>query len=377
MNDHDQHQTQAIQRVKAAINTIKSGGMIILTDDESRENEGDIVFAAQDVNPEKINFMAKEARGLICLTLEPSIVNRLQLPLMSDTSKSRTPFETAFTVSIEAKTGITTGISAADRARTVSVAIDEKTTPNDIVVPGHIFPLKARSGGVLTRTGHTEGSTDLARIAGKKPAAVICEIMKDNGEMARGPDLEIFSKKFDLPIVSIADIITFRLQHESLIEEVGRRPFKTQHGTFEGIWFRNFIDKAIHFALVKGDSLSNHCVDVRVHKQRPLEDLFGLEASSTSELENPNILDYGLKLLKNNHHACLIYLMDHQPNESLLNALNKKSPQMDPKLYGIGAQILKKIGVNTMRLHVRSDRTLNALRGFGLEIVSLEVMNGK
>ena len=204
-------QADSISRVVKAIDTIREGGMVIMVDDEDRENEGDLVFAASHVTPEKINFMTKEARGLICLSLEADQIDRLQLPMMEDSTKKEDQRSTAFTVSIEARDGVTTGISAADRSQTVKVAVADDATAHDIVVPGHIFPLKARPGGVLERAGHTEGSVDIARLAGLKPAGVICEIMNDDGTMARVPDLEKFSAKHDIPIVTIADLVTFRL----------------------------------------------------------------------------------------------------------------------------------------------------------------------
>ncbi|MFK7826035.1 MAG: 3,4-dihydroxy-2-butanone-4-phosphate synthase [Oligoflexales bacterium] len=369
-----EQQEKAIHRVLVAIEAIQSGGMVIMTDDEDRENEGDLIFAASDVCPEKINFMAKEARGLICLTMAPSMIDKLQLPLMGDHSKTRTPMQTAFTVSIEAKEGVTTGISAADRAQTIKVAIDSDSGPQDIVVPGHIFPLKAKVGGVLERTGHTEGSVDLARLAGKKPSSVICEIMKDDGTMARLPDLEEFAQKFKLPIVSIEDLIIFRLLKDTLVEEVGRRPVRTQTGEFEGIWFKNLVDESVHFALLKGTKHSEHCVDVRVHKQKPLSDVFDMEYGPADSDSHRRLVRYSLDMLNEKNHACVLYLMQESPSQALLDKLTRKQSVMDPRLFGLGAQILKSLGINKMRLHVSSERSLKALKGFGLEIESMEVI---
>lgn len=376
MYAQEEAQEKVVQRVLLAIETIKSGGMVIMTDDENRENEGDLIFAATDADAEKVNFMAREARGLICLTLDSPLVDRLQLPLMGDHSKSRTPLETAFTVSIEAKHGVTTGISAGDRARTIQVAVADDSGPSDIVVPGHVFPLRAKNGGVLARAGHTEGSVDLARLAGKKSAAVICEIMKDDGSMARRPDLEKFSRKFQLPMVSIEDLITFRLLKDTLVEKIGSRTFATPAGTFNGVWFKNHVDDSVHFALVKGDSLSSACVDVRVQKQRPLSDVFGVETKIDAESEwNRSTISYSLNMLKNSPHACVVYLMQDSLNQALLDKLHNKQSPMDPRLYGLGAQILKALGIKRMRLHVSSERSLVGLGGFGLKIESMEVIS--
>ena len=221
--DTPSDQERMLSRIQEAIDAIKNGGMVIMVDDEDRENEGDLVLAADAVTPEHINFMAKYARGLICLTLEPDLVDRLKLPMMEDSTKRLPSQGTAFTVSIEARDGVTTGISAADRAHTVKVAVDPNAKPEDIVVPGHIFPLKARPGGVLERAGHTEGSVDLAKLAGFTGGGVICEIMNDDGSMARMPDLETFAKEHNIPIVAIADLIQYRLLKESMVEEVKRQ----------------------------------------------------------------------------------------------------------------------------------------------------------
>src|SRR5690606_7956431 len=300
-------QDVAITRVIKAIETIREGGMVIMVDDEDRENEGDLVFAASHVSAEKINFMTKEARGLICLSLEAEQIDRLKLPMMEDSTKKCAGRTTAFTVSIEAREGVTTGISAADRAQTVAVAVRDDARPEDIVVPGHIFPLKARVGGVLERAGHTEGSVDIARLAGLKPAAVICEIMNDDGTMARVPDLEKFSAKHGIPIVTIADLVQFRLLNESLITEVGRRPVETECGVYDGILFRSNVDGTRHFALIKdaaGEGFEGKTVDVRVHRQRPLVDVFG-----NKDHGGRRRVDYGLELLRDSDCAVFVYLM--------------------------------------------------------------------
>jgi len=385
-----EQQKKSIDRVLKAVETVKNGGMVIMTDDEDRENEGDLVFAASEVNADKINFMAKEARGLICLTLESSIVQKLNLPMMEAQGSGDTKMSTAFTVSIEAKEGVTTGISAADRAKTIEVAIAEETTPKDIVVPGHIFPLKAKSGGVLERAGHTEGSVDLARLAGKKPAAVICEIMNDDGEMARLPDLEKFSEKFEIPIVSIEDLITFRLLKDNLIEEIHRAPYQCVDGTYTGIWFRSTVDLRTHFALVKGDDFENSVVDVRVHKQRPIADVF-----SSPKTGGRSRIDFGLKMLAESEKAVFVYLSPEDPNMAMLSELENMLPSneksgggssgapssmestsgtLDSRLYGIGAQILRNLNVSKMRVHLSSKRSIKGLGGFGLEITDMKVL---
>ena len=380
MVENREKQERAIRRVLHAIEVIRSGKMVIMTDDEDRENEGDLILAASEVNAEKVNFMAREARGLVCLTLEPARVDALELPMMEGRKNSGTPMETAFTVSIEAREGVTTGISAADRARTVQVAIDDATTPADLVVPGHVFPLKARKGGVLERTGHTEGSVDLVRMAGLKPAAVICEIMNDDGSMARRPDLEEFSTRFSIPMLSIADLITYRLLRETLVEEIGRREFPTERGVFSGVWFKNLVDNSVHFALVNQEKFDpSQCVDVRVQKQNPLADVFG---ASTEGIQGEAVNDsrwpvqYSLDLLADKENAAVLYLSQESQPEAFLNSYSQEQNPMDPRLYGIGAQIIKSLGIEKMRLHVRSERILKGLGGFGIEIQSMEVMKG-
>jgi 3,4-dihydroxy 2-butanone 4-phosphate synthase/GTP cyclohydrolase II len=381
MDQKLEQQKRSIDRVLGAISTIQAGGMVIMTDDEDRENEGDLVFAASDADANKVNFMAKEARGLICLTLEPEIVDRLKLPMMEVRSAKTKSMGTAFTVSIEAKEGVTTGISAADRAHTIRVAIDAQTGPDDIVVPGHVFPLRARAGGVLERAGHTEGSVDLARLAGKKAAAVICEIMKDDGSMARLPDLQLFSQKFEIPMVSIEDLITFRMLKDSLVEEVHRAPFETSQGTFEGIWFKCHVDDRSHFALVKGDDFGNHTVDVRVHKQRPLIDVFSHPKSG-----GRSRIEMGLEMLNNNDRAVFVYLTPENENLAIEQerkeleeyrqpSENRAPGGFDPRLFGVGAQILRHLGVRKMRVHLTSARSIKGLAGFGLEISDIKILD--
>lgn len=370
----DVFDAQTFANVEKAIAAFRNGQMVIMTDDQDRENEGDLVFPAEDVTAEKINFMAKEARGLICLSLSAPLVDRLQLPLMSGGrgQNSGTNLGTAFTVSIEASQGVTTGISAADRAHTVKVAIDDNTQPSDIRIPGHIFPLRARTGGVLQRTGHTEGSVDLARLAGKKHAAVICEIMNDDGSMARLPDLEAFGKRHNIPLLAIEDLITYRLARETLVTEI-KRVSLSEDGSIEGVWFRSDIDQSVHFAMVKGQPSSQECVDVRVHKQNPISDIMSGELFPTSNIDLSRWkIDYGIDLIRKESKAVFLYLANSDIN-AMMDSL--KPQHMDPRVYGIGAQILTKLGVVRMRLHLGSERTLAALKGFGLEIVDTILMS--
>jgi 3,4-dihydroxy 2-butanone 4-phosphate synthase/GTP cyclohydrolase II len=372
MTDKDKSVDRALANVHLAIDAIKKGGMVLLTDDESRENEGDLVFAAEDVTAEKINFMAKEARGLVCLALSNDIVDRLKLPMMVDHSKLHTPMGTAFTVSIEARTGVSTGISAADRAHTVRVAIDDHSGPEQLVVPGHVFPLRAKDGGVLERTGHTEGSVDLARLAGKKSAAVICEVMRDDGAMARQEDLVKFAEKFSLPLLRIEDLITYRLLKDTLITEVKRAPFKSSYGTFSAVWFQCRLDRSIHLALVKGEQFADKCVDVRVHRQSPLVDVFSsFDTVGDTHKDGRWKIDYALKMLAEKESGIFVYLKNSDP-DAFLNAHSQGF--MDPRHLGIGAQILKYFGVARMRLHVSSLRPLVGLSGFGLEIIETQAM---
>ena len=355
--------SDALERVHRAITAIQDGQMVIMTDDEDRENEGDLVFAADHVSAEKINFMTKHARGLVCLTMGEKDVSRLKLPMMAISGRRATRMNTAFTVSIEAKRGVTTGISAADRAQTIRTAMDPASTSDDIVIPGHVFPIKARPGGVLERVGHTEGSVDLARLAGKSPAAVICEIMNDDGTMARRPDLQTLAAKFEIPMVSIADLVAFRLSHDALIREVADRPFPTDFGVFRGKWFSNTLDDCHHFALIKGEPFAGKVVDVRVQRQQPVQDVFGPKNPLNSQDHARACIEYGLRMLSENDHAALVYL-------SAPSSIPESSDgPMDPRVYGIGAQILKKLGIASMRLHTTSEHSLIALRGFELNVV--------
>jgi 3,4-dihydroxy 2-butanone 4-phosphate synthase / GTP cyclohydrolase II len=355
--------------IEQAISYIKQGKMVILTDNKDRENEGDLVFAASECTPEKINFMTKKARGLICLSLDENTIKRLQLPMMVEQSKNHTPFETAFTVSIEAKEGVTTGISAQDRSHTILTAIADNSSAKDIVVPGHIFPLKAKKGGVLERTGHTEGSVDLCKLAEKKSAAVICEILKEDGSMAREQDLKKLSKEYQIPIVSINDIIKYRLRGETLIKEIKQETTQTSYGKFTSHWFQSTIDNSYHVALVKGGPFNNNTtVEVRVHKQNCFTDVFASELNdSNNKASSRKMINYGLSLLKNHSHAVFIYIKDSK-------GLSPFAPAMDPKAYGVGAQILKHLQIRQMNLHQSQKKDYSSLESFGIKIKSIKII---
>ncbi len=345
---------------------IRAGRMVVLVDEEDRENEGDLVFAAEFATPEKINFMAKHGRGLICLTLTEAHCKQLNLPLMVRDNGS--PLGTNFTVSIEAATGVTTGISAADRARTIQVAADKNAKPGDIVQPGHIFPLRAQNGGVLVRAGHTEAGCDLAQLAGLTPAAVICEILKDDGEMARLPDLIAFAQLHNLKIGTIAGLIEHRSQHEKLVKRVGQRSVQTVYGTFNLVIYVDKTTQRTHLALVKGDIQPQAETLVRVHE--PLSVMDFLEQAHYPK--STSVHDALLKISQS--PAGVLVLMHHSETSLDLLARATAMPeehhaaQWDPRSYGIGAQILRDLNVGKMCL-IANPRKLPSMTGFGLEVV--------
>ena len=359
----------SISPVPELVAELSAGRMVILVDEEDRENEGDLVLAAEHVTPEAINFMARHARGLICLTLTRDRCEALQLQPMA--SRNGTKHGTAFTVSIEAATGVTTGISAADRARTVQAAVRRDARPSDLVQPGHIFPLQAQDGGVLMRAGHTEAGCDLAGMAGLLPAAVICEVMNEDGTMARLPDLERFGREHGLKIGTIADLIGYRSRHESLIERVGRRMLSTPHGEFECTVFR---DKSggLHLALCHGNWSTADEVPVRVHEPFTAFDLLDTQGEGHSwplglALSTLRAGPFGVAVLLNCSADATSLVVQMTPQMSPLTASVPNRPQMDLRTYGVGAQILLELGVRRMRL-LGSPRRMPSMVGYGLEI---------
>jgi 3,4-dihydroxy 2-butanone 4-phosphate synthase/GTP cyclohydrolase II len=366
-----------VAKIEEVLEDIRQGKMVILIDDEDRENEGDLTIAAEKVTPEAINFMARFGRGLICLALHPEIVERLQLPLM--VYDNRSTFKTAFTVSIEARSGVTTGISAADRAHTILTAVQADAQPEDLVQPGHIFPLRARRGGVLFRTGQTEGSVDLAGLAGLKPAAVICEVMNDDGTMARLPDLEIFARDHDMKIASVADIIEYRMRTESFVHKAAETMLPTPFGEFKAIAFVNDIDEYEHLALVKGDISPEKEVLVRVHSECLTGDVFGSYRCDCGEQ-----LQKAMEVIQEQGLGVVLYLMQEGRGIGLANKLKAYALQdkgldtveaneelgfaPDMRNYGVGAQILVALGVKKMRLLTNNPKKLVGLEGYGLEV---------
>ncbi|MBW2063004.1 MAG: bifunctional 3,4-dihydroxy-2-butanone-4-phosphate synthase/GTP cyclohydrolase II [Deltaproteobacteria bacterium] len=363
--------------IDEAIEDIRQGKIVILVDDEERENEGDLTMAAEKVTPEAINFMARYGRGLICLSLSPEKIEALDLRMMVPHNTSR--FETAFTVSIEARRGVTTGISAADRATTILTAVDEDAKPDDLVQPGHIFPLRAREGGVLVRTGQTEGSVDLARLAGLKPAGVICEVMNDDGTMARLPDLEIFSKEHGVKIVSIADLVAFRMKNEQLVHRIALAKLPTKFGDFTAIAYVNDVDNYEHIALVKGDINPEEPTLVRVHSECLTGDALGsLRCDCGDQLQQ------ALRTIESEGRGVLLYLHQEGRGIGLMNKFKAYELQdqgkdtveanealgfpADRRDYGIGAQILADLGVRQMRLMTNNPKKMVGLEGYGLSV---------
>jgi 3,4-dihydroxy 2-butanone 4-phosphate synthase/GTP cyclohydrolase II len=365
--------------IEQALDDIREGRMVVVCDDEDRENEGDLTMAAQFATPEAINFMAKEGRGLICLALPPERCEALGLDLMA--AKNESPFETAFTVSIEARDGVTTGISAADRARTVQVAIDPASAPRDLVQPGHIFPLKAKSGGVLERTGQTEAAVDLARLAGLNPAGVICEVMNDDGTMARVPDLERYCARHRLKMITVADLIAYRRRHDRLVERVVTTRLPTAFGEFDVVGYRSLVDGKHHVAMVKGDITGEQDVLVRVHSECLTGDVFhSLRCDCGEQLES------ALAMIEREGRGVLLYLAQEGRGIGLLNKLKAYNLQdqgldtvdanlelglpVDLRDYGIGAQILADLGLSSIRILTNNPKKIRGLEGYGLSVAA-------
>jgi 3,4-dihydroxy 2-butanone 4-phosphate synthase/GTP cyclohydrolase II len=371
-----------LERVNGAIADIRAGKMVILVDDEDRENEGDLTMAAQFVTPEAVNFMAMHGRGLICLTLTEEAISRLNLPMMAAPGRSTPSLGTAFTMSVEARHGVTTGISAADRAHTMRIAASPDCKPEELVTPGHVFPLRARKGGVLVRTGQTEGSVDLARLAGLTPAGVICEIMREDGAMARMPDLEIFGKKHGLRIVTIADLIQYRLQTERLVRRVAQGPLRLDETGTE--WTANVYESQTDgrqfVALTKGDLGGSSPVLCRMHSGSTIGDVF----ASTPRDGGRNLRE-AIRRIEAERRGVIVYLPVRLPPAEELAALagslinnghgleprRVAPPPADSPLreFGIGAQILADLGLHEIRLLTNNPRKIAGLSGLGLEVV--------
>ncbi len=360
----------SISSTQEIVAELRAGRMVILVDEEDRENEGDLVLAADFVTPEAINFMVKHARGLVCLTLTEERCNLLKLPMM--TTSNGTSFGTNFTVSIEAAEGVTTGISAADRAKTIQVAVAKNATASDIVQPGHIFPLKAQRGGVLMRAGHTEAGCDLTEMAGLTPASVICEIMKDDGTMARLPDLLEFAKEHNLKIGTIADLIHYRSENECLVERVAERPMSTIYGDFRLIAFRDKPSGSAHLAMVHGELAPNLESLVRVHQPVSILDLLESKATThswtmTSAMQAIKDSERGVIVLLNCGESADQMFAQFSALDAPETRPQARAASMDLRTYGIGAQILKDLGVGKMQL-LASPRKMPSMTGFDLEV---------
>jgi len=365
--------------VETAVEAVRAGRLIIIVDDEDRENEGDLMVAADKATPEIINFMARHGRGLVCLPLTRERLEELQLPLMVSENTAR--FQTAFTVSIDAKAGVTTGISAPDRARTVLAAIDPRTKPEDLARPGHVFPLQAVEGGVLSRAGQTEAAVDLARLAGLTPAGVICEVMNEDGTMARRPELEEISRRFDIPILTVAELIRYRMRHETLVRKLEETDLPTSRGHFRIHIYEDLIRGDHHVALVKGDLAGGEPVLVRAHSQCLTGDAFGSVRCDCGEQ-----LRLSMEMIEKEGRGIVLYILNHEGRGiGLVNKIRAYAMQdqgadtveanrrlgfkPDQRDYGIGAQVLVAIGVRRLRLITNNPRKFVGLTGYGLEIV--------
>jgi 3,4-dihydroxy 2-butanone 4-phosphate synthase/GTP cyclohydrolase II len=374
----DSVDAQAIESVERAVAQIKKGGIVILVDDEDRENEGDMVMAAEDARPQNITFMTMEARGLICTPMLGSDLDRLNLPMQ--VRKNTSEHHTAFTVTVDAAFGITTGISSADRSHTIRLLASEESTAANFVQPGHVFPLRYEEGGVLVRAGHTEGSIDLVRLSGKHLAAVVCEILNDDGTMARRPQLEEIAVKRDLPIVTIADVIAYRMSHEKLVERVAEARLPTEHGVFTAVAYRSYVDPAEHVAVFMGEIDDSEPVLVRVESECLTGHVFGSTRCDCGDQVNK-----ALEMIAENGRGVLVYMRQEGRGIGLLNKLKAYELQdqgldtveanlrlgfpMDLRRYGVGAQILRDLGVRRFRLLTNNPKKVVGLEGFGLDMV--------